>query len=158
MKLIKKIIVFLVGIFFGQEVGKLQEKRNKNRETEKYRSYFYTMVRLYNVKIEGKPVDHLLQQKGFSKIAIYGMGEVGNILYEELKNTDITVAYGIDQSGGRHPDIKVIKMDEIQEETDAIVVTIPFAYESVKKDLEKIVSCPVISLEHLLYEVEDSVS
>ena len=31
-------------------------------------------------------------------IAIYGMGYLGECLYEELENTDIQVLYGIDQS------------------------------------------------------------
>lgn len=156
VKLLKNVITLSAGVFLGQKVGKLQEKRHKNQETEKYRSYFYTLVRLYNMKAEGKPIDWLLHQKDFARIAIYGMGEMGRIMYEELKNTDITVVYGIDQAGGKHPDIKVIKMKAIQKEPDAIIVTIPFAYESVKNDLKKIVSCPVISLEHLLYEVEDA--
>lgn len=146
-------MMLFMGVFLGWKAGKCREKDYQRKELYKYKSYFYTLVRLYHAGMEGKTVDDLLRQRGIEKIAIYGMGELGTILYEELKDTGITVAYGIDQSVSRHPEITVIQKENIKEETDAIIVTIPFAYESVKKDLEKLVSCPIISLEHLLYEV-----
>lgn len=92
-------------------------------------------------------------KRGWKRIALYGMNEMGCRLYDELKNSDIIVQYAIDQSGVSSIDgLKVIDNTEEIEEVDAIIVCIMFAYEPVKTMLSIKTECPIESIKNVIFE------
>lgn len=92
------------------------------------------------------------KRKDYKKIAIYGMHYMGMSLLNELKNSGIEVAYGIDRNADHiFADCKVITPDEEFEDVDAIVVTPVFYFESIEEELSQKVSYPIVSLEEVLY-------
>ena len=82
------------------------------------------------------------------------MSYAGETLIEELSESDITVAYGIDkEAGSLCSDIELVTLEDDLKEVDAVVVTAITFYEEIAEKLEKKLKCPVISLEDILYEV-----
>ncbi len=106
------------------------------------------------VKQEGKNLDSYFNRNGYHKIAVYGMSYAGETLINELKGTDIEVAYGIDRNADSiYADIDVVVPENVQNDVDAVVVTAIAFYDEVEEMLSRNVSCPVISLEDILYEM-----
>lgn len=154
----RKIFSFLAGLgigaFSAYTVTKYFEPPQNEAEVDKYRVYYNLLCKWCSLEDEGRPVDALLEQAGYRRIAIYGMGHIGIHLFHVLKNTKIDVVYGID--GNTKCDIENLHVYSVEDdlpEVDAIVVTVPFAFLDIKRNIEKKINYPVISLEHILFEV-----
>ena len=79
------------------------------------------------------------------------MGELGNRLYEELKETEIIMKYGIDKNSG-FGEIEILDIDDELPEVDVVVVTAVFDFDKIESNLKDKVNCPVISLEDIVYD------
>ena len=87
------------------------------------------------------------------KVAVYGMGYAGETLVDELRGSDITVAYGIDQRGvSVYADVDVVSVDDNLEVVDAVVVTAVTFFDEIQEKLSAKMDCPILSLEDILYE------
>ena len=96
----------------------------------------------------------MINKQGYNTIAVYGMGNIGKRLIKSLKNTEINIMYGIDNgSTNDELGVKVYSATQTLPHVDVVIVTVPFAYESVKDSLDSKVDCPIVSLEHILFEV-----
>lgn len=126
-----------------------------DKKTEKFKQYYYMMNEWLRLKQEGKTLEKFFLSNGYKNIAIYGIGEVGNRLYSELKNSNVNVKYAIDKNAGFvDGDLEIKDIEDDIEDVDAIVVTAIFAFNEIVEDMETKVSCPVISLEDIIYEIE----
>ena len=106
------------------------------------------------LKQSGKKLEEYFIKEKIGKIAIYGMGELGNRLYEELKGTDIEVLYAIDNTPGyTYSDINVFSIEEPLEQVDAIVVTPIFDFINISQKIEEVLSVRVISLEDVIMKL-----
>lgn len=98
-------------------------------------------------------MEKVLEKKGYSVVAVYGMGILGSHLYQELKESRIRVKYIID----RNPVKGVYKAEvcgteaELRE-IDAVIVTPVYQFEEIKEKLLKKNHVPVLSLRTLLNE------
>ena len=82
------------------------------------------------------------------------MGELGNHLYEELKNSSIQVKYAIDKNvDSTFSDLEVCSLEDELEDVDVVVVTAVFAFDEIVDEISDRVNCPVISLEDVVYEL-----
>lgn len=145
---------FLGGLgmyFFTAKDPAMAETVTTNDEslTERFRNNYNLMVRWMNIRQDNTNLGDRLMKKGYKTIAIYGMGEIGTLLYNELKQSDIKVLYGID-NGGAYADITVKSTDEPLEPVDAVIVSVIYAFDSIKNELADKVSAPIISLEEVL--------
>lgn len=155
----KGFVAFLstmVGIATGVTVmGKLKDKKIniKEEKIDKFKNYYYMLNQWLMLKQEGKGLEDYFQANNYKTIAIYGMGELGNRLYDELKETSIRVLYAVDKNPDKvYSELKVVSLDEPLEEVDAFIVTATFAYDEIEKELSDRVNCPIISLENVVYE------
>lgn len=108
-------------------------------------------------KQEGKTISAFFAENDIKKVAIYGMGTMEELLYNELKNMDINVAYFIDRNASNYKFMyDVITLDQINnfEMVDAIIVTPVFAFKEIAEDVKKYVNVKVISLEELVYAMK----
>lgn len=136
--------------------GILLKKKEKQiarmEEQEEKIMLYYRMLNMWlEMKQKGKSAVTFLQEKKIKRIAIYGMKELGERIYEEVKNTEIEVACIIDKK----PDsvfgnFKVISPDQEIPDVDAIIVTADYYYWDIRRKLEKKVHCPVYSLNGIL--------
>ena len=108
------------------------------------------------VKQDGKQISDYFQKKAINTIAIYGMGNIGERLYDELKDQNGIVKYAVDQKGKRicseievHPGVDIGGRRNMKK----IVVTTVHCFEEVKKNISEMTDIPVLSLEEILYEM-----
>lgn len=126
-----------------------QEKVNK----------WYQQTLLFEKWLRLKQKGHSLVQyfkdDDIKAIAIYGMGNAGCDLYEELKNSDVRVACMIDKepcyTGNT---IKVIRPGDMLEEVDAVVVTVSGEENEIKGYLDGLYPYKVISLREIIDRME----
>jgi hypothetical protein len=136
-----------IGYFKGQQVKQKAEK------VDKFKGYYNMLNQWLMLKQEGKSLDQYFVKNGYKSIAIYGMGEIGSRLYDELKNTDITIAYAIDKNAANtYSDLEVLELDDNLEEVDAVIVTAFFAFSEIEEELSSKLDCPIISIEDVVYE------
>jgi glycosyltransferase involved in cell wall biosynthesis len=121
---------------------------------DKHLTLFLMMNQWVKVKQDGKNLAAYFEKNEYKTIAIYGMSYVGETLLDELKDTNIKVAYAIDKKANSiHADVDVVTMDADFEEVDAIVVTAITFFDEIEKSLYLKVDCPIVSLEDILYDV-----
>lgn len=112
------------------------------------------MIQWVKVKQQGKSLGSYFEQKKYKKIAIYGMSYAGETLVEELKDSNVKIAYGIDKNASSiYSDVEIVTMDGELEVVDAVIVTAITFFDEIAKALSMKISCPIISLEDILYEV-----
>ena len=103
---------------------------------------------------EGREISSYFERNGYKKIAIYGMSYAGETLLNELKKTEVQVAYVIDKKAGNTlKGLTAYSPEDELEEADAIIVTAIAYFDEIRDLLEEKVTCPIISLESVIYEV-----
>lgn len=136
------------GYLCSKEVNKKAEK------VDKFKSYYNMLNQWLMLRQEGKSLVKYFTDHGYKTIAIYGMGEMGNRLYDELKNTEITVKYAIDKdTASIYSDLEVFAPQDNLEDVDAIIVSAIFAFDEIETELSSNVSYPIISLEDVIFEI-----
>ncbi len=153
---IKLITSLVFGLLAGGCISSYFKNRiiqQENKKISKFKNYYYLLNKWLSLKNEGIDIKTYFTQNNIKTIAIYGMGELGDRLYEELLKSNITVKYGIDKNAGStFSELEVYDLDSELPEVDAIVVTAVFAFDDIKEELNNRVDYPVISLESVIFE------
>lgn len=156
----KKSVVAVIGGLVGavagsaaasQIMGKTIEQ--KKSKVDKFKSYYSMLNQWLVIKQEGKSIEQYFIDNNYKTIAIYGMGEMGNRLFDDLKGSNIEVKYAIDkQAAGTYAEVEVLEPEENLPEVDVVVITAIFACEEIEEELGELVDYPIISLEDVIYE------
>lgn len=150
-------VSMVAGVMAGAAAaGKIEADRviKVQNMSDKHLALFLLMSRWVKVKQEGKNLELYFKSNGYKKIAIYGMSFAGKALVDELRNTEIEVAYGIDKkSDSIYADIDIVSVDDFLDKVDVVVVTAITYFNEIEEMLSSRVDCPVVSLENILYEV-----
>lgn len=155
----KKAIKYLLGIGALVVAGIFEFKRvskiikEKDEKIHKFKDYYNVLNQWMKIKNEASSLEEYFKKRGYSTIAIYGMGEIGCRLYEELENTSINVSYVIDKEAeSKYSSIRIIDISNKLDDVDVIVVTPIFDFENIKIALEEKTDIKVISFEDVIYE------
>lgn len=111
-------------------------------------------------KIQANQIAEYLHAHSIQKIAIYGMTDVGVMLYKLLKDTDIKIVSGIDRSKKNlNLPIQIVKPKEFSESVDAIVVTSIYYFSEIYDVMRQQVgdNLPILGLDEILYEISDGI-
>lgn len=138
-------------LLIGKECNKLIKQ--KSDKVDKFKNYYYMLNQWLILKQQGKALTKYFEENQFNNIAIYGVGEMGNRLYDELKDSDICVKFAIDKEDNRYMEVEVKSPEDDFEGVDVIVVTAIFAFEEINRKISPRVSCPVISLEDIIFDI-----
>lgn len=153
---IKNIVIFILGMLIGGGIAAdrfFRKIKSVQKLSEKHLSMFLTMNQWVKIRQEGKTISSYFERNGYKRIAIYGMSYMGETLLEELRQTEIEVCYAIDRNKRRNVnDVPVYSMKDMLDQTDAIIVTAITCFDEIRDALEKKVTCPIISLEDIIYE------
>lgn len=157
----KKGIVGVISATVGAAAGAVsvgsytsKELRRQRQMANKHLALFVMMDRWVEVKQEGKSLAEYFKKEGYKTVAIYGMHYAGERLFEELRNTEIEVKYGIDKKAEEiYSELDIYQPDADLEQVDVVVVTPIYFFSDISKELEEKFDCPIISLEDILYEV-----
>lgn len=131
-------------------------------ETESHvrlQCYYDIMTRWMQNKQEGLHIGDYLRERGIQKVAIYGHGKIGLLLYEDLISENIKVVCFIEkgpmepyQSVDNTPVTSVERNENIGE--DAVIITPSFDKEYIEKNLRKNGwNSEILSFSSLLYEM-----
>lgn len=133
----------------------IRERNQQIAKINKFRTYYDVLNQWMLRKNAGETTADFLKKKQIGTIAIYGMGELGARLSEELKNTSIHIAYCMD-SKQMYMDTEGNALPEgiEPEHVDAVIVTAVFAYEEIRKSIKNKIACPIISLEDIVFDYE----
>lgn len=90
-------------------------------------------------------------EQDIHRVAIYGIAELGQRLYDELVESGIKVEYIIDNNPNViFYDYKIVSMKDDFLPVDAIIVTPILFYDEIKNEIKKKkISYPIISLKQL---------
>lgn len=153
----------ILSTVFGAAAGALTVSKVKSKAIEmktgkvdKFKAYYNMLNQWLLLKQDGKNLKEYFKNNGYNTIAIYGMGEMGNRLYDELKDSEIQVKYAIDKNAdSTYAQIPVKDLEDDLEEVDVIVVTAIFAFEEIEEEILERVNYPypIISLEDVVYEI-----
>lgn len=126
----------------------------QQKDFSKIASYYHLFNQWLTIRQQGRTLAEYFEQKNYKTIAIYGMKEFGDRLYDELKDSDIEVKYAIDRNADRiYADVDIITPDDNLEPVDVIVVTATYFFDEIEGQLSEIVDYPIVSLEDILYEM-----
>ena len=150
----------VIGSLFGVGIpvylmGRWQQKciDRWKEEARKQRAMFLLMNQWIRIKQGNRSLEEYFVKNGYKRIAIYGMGPMGEQLVKELRNSSIETAYGIDQNSDRiFAGIKVVKMDDELTGVDAVVVTVVKDFDAIREALMEKLDCPVVAIEDVLNE------
>lgn len=121
----------------------------KQQNLEKHQRLFLVLDAWVKKKQQGKSMAAFLKRSGFHTAAIYGMGNIGELLEDELKNS-IEISYGIDRRNIL-AGFPVYKPEDDLPETDVVIVTAVYEFEEIEGMLKKKLSCPIYSVEDVIY-------
>lgn len=157
--IMKKGTVAVLSAIIGAAAGSvatiaIPKNAEKEDKVFKFKSYYNMLNQWLILRQEGKKLDTYFIGKGYKTIAIYGMGEIGNRLYEELRDSGVEVKYAIDKNADSvYTELSVFELSDELEPVDAVVVTAIFAFDSILEDLKGQVEGEILSLEDIVYEI-----
>ena len=126
----------------------------KEKEKDKFENYSEMYDQWLSLKEKGIHLEEFFLKHNYNKVAIYGIARVGVHLIKELENSDIQIAYAIDERANLDsPNIQVYSMKDELPEVDVIVITPPFAYEDIYRELLKKIKCEIVALDDIIYEL-----
>lgn len=139
----------------------VKKMRPSDKERKLHRNYILMYQWILN-RIHGLSIGDYLRSEDINNIAIYGCGDLGSLLIDELLNSEICIQYCIDRNAKKiqslPQNIPVIKYEELESrpEVDVIIVTAVAEFSKIRKTIgEKYKT--VVSLEEVIFTMGDSI-
>ncbi len=152
----KKTGLFIFGAGMGTGLfANYRLIRNKvleqKEQLEKYERQFLLLKRWVMQSEGSDQLQIYLEENGFKKVAVYGMEHLGMCVAHKLTGASckLEALYGIDVDRVSS-EIEIYRPEDTMPETDVVIVTAIFAYETLKNELKKKFSCQVVSLEEII--------
>ncbi len=160
----KMILASLAGAAIGAGIiGNWKEKiiKQKREQELKYAELTRLLAQWVCLKQDKKELKQYFIQNDFKRIAVYGVSYVGKCLIHELMDTEVEIAYVIDQRGDMadlEEEIRLVHPDDEMEDVDAVIVTSVYYFEQIEKKMQEKLDCPVISVSDIVFEFEMDLS
>lgn len=134
--------------------AEISAERNEIVAVEnKFEIGFHILEQWLYLRQSGKFLDSYFKDNMIESVAIYGMGVLGERLYKELLDSDISIVYGIDRAADskRIMGLEIFNTGEHKlPNADAIVVTPVQDYWRIVELLEHKTDAAVVSLEDIV--------
>ncbi len=138
-------------IIFSKQKKEIEDLR---QGSEKLLRFYRLLLHWLEIRQEGRSLAEYFEKKEYRNVAIYGMKELGERLYDELKDSAVKVKYCIDKDAkDLYAEVPIYLPEEKVEPVDAVVVTAITSFDDIKSMMSDRVSCPIISLEDVVYGV-----
>lgn len=151
---VKGLLLIGIGALIYRYVKHQQDVNKKNISMmDKYQRYYKTFYRWLVLKNDNSSIEKFFLKNNIKSVAVYGMGEFAYAFIKEMEHSGVSLKYGIDQNAGAiQMDIPVVTMEEIEEDVDAIIVTVIDRFDSIKENLQKYTDLQIISLEQVIFQ------
>lgn len=128
-------------------------KKNVNSNAKWVRMFRILDTWMKKRYTNSKVADYL-KKMNYNNIALYGVGYLGRHLVEELSDTDVRIEYIIDKRVENiEEEIVIYRPTDDFPNTDVIIVTAIADFDEIVETLEKKVSCPILSLEEIIWDM-----
>lgn len=131
-----------------------------NSRTARLNSYYTVLSQWLVNRNQDKMIPEYLKKNNINSVAIYGMGTLGELLYQELKESGVKVTYFVDKKANELyygiDDLPVIGIEEMagNEKVDAVIVTPVFDYDTVSEKIENVgADVNLMSLEDIIFDM-----
>lgn len=122
--------------------------------SDKHLAIILLFNRWLMVKQSGKTIKEYFYRNSYQKVVIYGMSYAGERLLDDLTDSNIEVVAAIDKNAKDIlAAVPIFTPNEEIPVCDCVVVTATSFFDEIEKTLSQKVSCPVVSLEDILYEI-----
>lgn len=122
-------------------------------QMEEYERYLNMMNQWLILLQEGKSLERFIERQGWQRIAVYGMSIYGRHVIRDLKKTECTVVCGIDRKKMcPYEGVEILEPTDRLPRVDAVVNTVLHRHKEIVRDLQKVILCPVVSLEDVVFE------
>jgi hypothetical protein len=134
-------------------------EENGNKDNRKVPSITTIYDQWMYINSKGYKISNYFETNNCYNIAIYGMGCLGNRLYEELKGSSIRVIFGVDKNAKimRHEiPICMVESDDFNQwsgQVDMMVVAALSANNEIKTILQNKFYKPIVSLADIIAEM-----
>lgn len=158
---VNKVLSTLAGAAAGAAAGGIAARSVSSKKIKELLDGHAKVHELYmafdqwlRIRQEGKTLVEYFERNEYKTVAIYGMKELGERLFDELEGSGIEVRYIIDKKADAiYADVDVITPEDDLEPVDVIVVTALYYFDEIEEMLSDKVDYPIVSLEDILYEV-----
>lgn len=121
---------------------------------EKAFEFYHILIRWLQLKQEGKTMIEYFKQNKYQTVAVYGMKEIGVLLYNELRQEGIDIRYAIDKNADEiEADIEIIKPTSEMPEVDVIVVTATHYFDNIYMQLQELTETEIVSISDILWTI-----
>ena len=145
-------LVHIIAKENGEAICADDNLSNKEKQIVKFKEYYYLMDAWLELYQNGIRLSNTLLEQGIKTVAIYGNGKFGKKLRGDLSGSQVKVKYIIDKNAERFiEDVPVFSIIKELPKVDAIVVTIPDSYRTIRKELLQVCDYLVVSLEDIVY-------
>lgn len=132
-------ILVLGKVFYDRITSMRKQIKSLQGDVAHLYSHVNILSNIAKYKDPGMHMQSELQERGLSRIAVYGVGWMGALVAKRLEESDIQIAYFIDAGGKleKFGERIVYSLDNLSdaEPVDAIVVTPVYDYKSICADL-----------------------
>lgn len=124
------------------------ENRLKELDRLKTETSIYDMW--LTVRQKERSIAAFLRSAGYCEVAIYGMGRIGQRLYQEIKE-EVNVCYFIDRNAAYlNADIPVYALKEALPRVDLVMIALPDKGGRILEEVTAQLPCSIMGLEELL--------
>lgn len=157
-----KILPVLLGMVIGAIGGAVAVVKITSKSIKRWRALadknlalFMLMNKWMKTKQQGRHIREYLEENKYKSVAIYGMSHVGKCLLEELKDCGVQIKYAVDRNGAAvNSDIEIYTPEDALPEVDVMIVTAVYYFNEIRNDLKDKVTCPIVSLEDILFDID----
>lgn len=161
MRMVKRMLFLFLWLVPGVVLIKVFLKDMDKYYTQAVRGerQLEVMRKWMSLENDQVKIQDYLCSSSIKRIAIYGMGFLGQHLYENLKpSKEIQVAYGLDRNAANIiSDLKIYSLEDtpvLEEEIDAIVISVCYRCGDIMRELKrKNNHIKILSLEKILDDI-----
>lgn len=142
------ILLFIVtALAVSKKAGTIILK--KQREIEKKQKSLAIVNHWIKKKQQNKNLIEFLNVNNYCSVAIYGLGDMGRLLSDELREY-VKISYGIDRRE-LFAEYPIYKIEDHLPYADMIIVTVVSEFEEIERLIKEKLRCPVYSIEDIIY-------
>lgn len=144
--------VIVVLVWHSKNIQKLAD--GFLTENDKYRKYMGLLNHWLYLRLNNIMLSSYFMERGYKKIAIYGMGVLGGRLYQELQNSNVEVEFVIDRNATMvHSEVEVVKPEDFptDRDIDLIVITVNASKEALRGIIGG--NTPMVYMDEILNSV-----
>lgn len=127
----------------------------REKTLQKYIQFYRVLLRWMDTMQKGSTITEYLETQGIKTATIYGYGDIGKLLCNELLKSDIKVIEILDKRSVKCliPGLQIRKPSEGDKTVDTVLVTALYYYDEIYVELKELGYNNVLSLQKIVEDL-----